>query len=633
MATDVATVFAETQALTAELMGKTTIALETATTALSDAGIYAFEPYDFQQPTMIFGNPVQTLSPPQRPLAPNLDVLPKVQEIISVMPTTPIKSIGTVPARPNITTPSKPSTSIGSAPTAPTATAQLQLPSKPTMLPLSSTVLPYPTVTMPNVPAWSDPSFVGTAPTSIQTISMNEYLALLTSTYAKYASSMPSMVQSNWRAWYSTMLQDHPMVATLQGVLTSYFNTGGAGIPITIESAIVTRAQDKVTGEQRRATKKVWEEAAKRGLWMPSGALAAGLKEAAQLSAEATSKVVTDVAIKNLELEHDHMKFMLTAAETLEKTLQDTSVGIARGVIEINGQAVEITKTVLQGMVAVNDAIVKVYLAQWEGYKAAVEKYRADIQVIQAKVQLYEAEIRAELAKTEVNKSVVAVLDSIVRANQSIVQMYKTQIDAETAKLEVDRVKALLYESQVRGYVGTVDAFRARWDGYKSEVEATLAQSQVYEAQVRGYSAGVGAYSAEVAAYGESCRAVGIRAEAIGKSNQAELAAWTAKADGLLRAFGENMRAFATEWQAKVAEAQINGEYYKANVGAITAYNATNIQQQMEMGRQHLVQWQTQLESALRAAQGLKEISAVWQNIASSSLSGLTAFAGQFVSQ
>jgi len=633
MATDVATVFADTATMTAELLGSTTTALEVATAALSDPSIYAFEPYDFQQPIMIFGSPVQSLSPPARPETPNLDMLPRVQPIVSTMPTAPTKNIGTVPSAPSITTPSKPSTSIGSAPTAPTLTAVLQLPVKPTMLPLSSTVLPYPTVTIPDVPVWSDPSFVGTAPDPIHTISMDEYLAMLTDTYAEYASSMPSLVQSNWRAWYSTMLQDHPMVGTLQGILTSYFNTGGAGIPVMIENAIVTRAQDKVTGEQRRATKKVWEEAAKRGLWMPSGALAAGLKEAAQISAEATSKVVTDVAIKNLELEHDHMKFMITAAETLEKTLQDTSVGLARGVIEINGQAVEITKTVLQGMVAVNDAIVKVYLAQWEGYKAAVEKYRADIQVIQAKVQLYEAEIRAELAKTEVNKAVVAVLDSIVRANLSIVQMYKTEIDAETAKLEVDRVRALLYESQVRGFVGTVDAFRARWDGYKSEVGATLAQAQVYESRVRGYSAGVGAYSAEVAAYGEYCRSVGIRADATAKSNQAELAAWTAKADGLLRAFGENMRAFATEWQAKVAEAQINAEYYKANTAAITAYNATNIQQQMEMGRQHLVQWQTQLESALRAAQGLKEIGAVWQNIASSSLSGLTAFAGQFAQQ
>ena len=633
MATDVATVFAETQALTAELVDRTTTALETATAALSDPSIYAFEPYDFQQPVMIFGGPVRTLSPPSRPQNPVLEPLPKVQPIVANLPNEPKKTLGAVPTAPIIKPPSLPGVSVGQGPTSPELTAVLNLPTPPTLLPLGSTVLPYPTVTIPSAPVWSNPSFVGTAPDDIHTISMDEYLAMLTSTYNNYASAMPSLVQSNWRAWYSTMLQDHPMVATLQGVLTSYFSTGGTGIPVTIESAIITRAQDKVTGEQRRATKKVWEEAAKRGLWMPSGALAAGLKEAAQISAEATSKVVTDVAIKNLELEHDHMKFMLTTAETLEKTLQETSVGIARGVIEINGQAVEITKTVLQGMVAVNDAIVKVYLAQWEGYKAAVEKYRADIQVIQAKVQLYEAEIRAELAKTEVNKSVVAVLDSIVRANMSIVQMYKTQIDAETAKLEVDRVRTLLYESQVRGYVGTVDAFRARWDGYKSEVEGGLAQSQVYEAQVRGYSANVGAYSAEVAAYGESCRAVGIRAEATSKSNQAELAAWTAKADGLLRAFGENMRAFATEWQAKVAEAQINAEYYKANVGAITAYNATNIQQQMEMGRQHLVQWQTQLESALRAAQGLKEISAVWQNVASSSLSGLTAFAGQFVSQ
>ena len=631
---DVPAVFNDVYAMAEKLTADMTAAIQTASDALSQTGIYEYKPYEFQPPIMTFGGPDRIIPPPGKPGAPNLRPLPIVQEIKGDLPKEIREWTELAPVAKDIDIPPTPtSPSIGAQPSPPPQPKDLNLPQAPTLMPLGDTTLPYPTIRVPTAPLWLAPIFIGKPPDPIQTITLDEYLQKLTDTYAEYSSSMPDLVQSNWRKWYATVLADHPMIGTLQGILTSYFNTGGAGIPVTIENAIITRAQDKVTGEQRRATSKVWDEMAKRGLWMPSGALVAGLKEAAQISAEATSKVVTDTAIKNLELEHDHMKFMLGLAEKLEETLQTTSVALARGVIEINGQAIELTKTVLQGMIAINDAIVRIYLAQWEGYKAAVEKYRSDIQVITAKIQLYEAEIRAELAKTEVNKAKVSVIQTIAQANLAIVQAYKAQIDGETARLEADRVRAIVFEAQMRGFTGTVEAYRARWEGYGKEVDARLAQSRLYESKVHGYSAKVGAYAEEVRAYSERVRAVGVKAEAISKSNVANLASWTAEADGLLKAFGENMRAFATEWQAKVEEARVNAQYYQANVGAITAYNNITTQQQMEMGRQHLAQWTGQLEAALRAAAGLGQLAGITQNAASASLSGLTAFAGQFSSQ
>jgi hypothetical protein len=72
---------------------------------------------------------------------------------------------------------------------------------------------------------------------------------------------------------------------------------------------------------------------------------------------------------------------------------------------------------------------------------AAVEVFRAKIEANEQQVQLYEAQIKAELAKTEVNKATVEVLTALVNGNRAHAEMYKSQIDAETAKVEADRVR------------------------------------------------------------------------------------------------------------------------------------------------------------------------------------------------
>jgi hypothetical protein len=55
---------------------------------------------------------------------------------------------------------------------------------------------------------------------------------------------------------------------------------GGAGIPVPIEEAIVTRATDRLTCEYQRESAEVWDEMARKGLTLPSGALVSGRKAA-----------------------------------------------------------------------------------------------------------------------------------------------------------------------------------------------------------------------------------------------------------------------------------------------------------------------------------------------------------------
>lgn len=603
-------------------------AIQNAAGALANAANLTYLPFQFYYPSTSFGAPNKTINEPKRPTTPKLRAIPSVQQIPTDIPSFTDVLQAVAPSRPSVTAPNTPSPDLPAGFTPPSGGQTLNLPSLPTLLPIQNTGLPYPSINIPTSPSFNDPTFVGTAPGDPQSITMADYLLQLTNTYAQYSSLMPDLVKSNWRTWYALLLQDHPMIGTLQGILNTFFAGGGSGIPVPLETAIITRAGDRVAGEQRRARGKVYDAMDKAGLFLPSGALLAGLKESAQLESEANSKVITDIAIKQLDLEHDHMQFMLKLGHALEATLVETSVNIAKVLVEVNGQAIELTKTVLTGMIEINKIIVSIYLAKWEGYKAAVEVYKAQISANESRIRIYEAQIRAELAKVEVNKGVVDMITAFAQANNAIVQMYKAQIEGETAKLEIDRIKVLVYEAQMRGYVAQVEAYKARWEGYTAEVNGQLAVSKLYESQVVGYKAEIDAFIGKATVYEARTRALAERADAISKTNSANLNSWTAEMDGTLKAFGYDMDVYKTQWLAEVERLKIEASYWAVGMETIRAFNSTNAQLQMEMGREHLAQWVQQLEGNLRAAQGLTSVASTSSALAGSVLSGVTSFAG-----
>lgn len=627
MASDPLAILEEHDTLAGTLVGEARDALLAAAQALGATGAIEYTPFQFTDPIMAFGVPNTNIDKPSTPTTPNLDSVPTVQTVPSDVPEFNDTFTATVPTLPQITIPGDPSPYLPAGLVPPAMTGNVYMPTAPSLLPMGSMVLPYPTLLTPVVPTIIDPVFSGVAPDPIQSISMDDYLEMLTSTYQNYANSIPALVQANWRQWYAVLMADHPLIGQMLSVISGYLVTGGSGVPTTIEDAIVTRARDRVVGEQRRASAKVWGEMAKRGLWMPSGALLSGLKEAAQLEAEAASKVTTDVAVKNIELEHDHMKFMLDFGKGMETLLCSTSMDIAKVQAELNGQAIELTKTVLTGMIEINKAIIQIYMAQWEGYKAGVEVYKAQIEAGVMRVNLYRAEIEAEMAKTEINKSVVAMYEAIINANQATVNLYRAQIEGETAKLEVDRTRATIFEAQTRGFVAQVEAYRARWEGYTAQVKGQEAKAQVYAEQVKGYLALVQAYAAKASAYESRTRGYVAKVDAISKSNIAQLAAWTAKADGLLKVYGYHTEAYRTQWTAAVEQMKVQATYWQASVESIRAFNSTRTQQQMELGRENLAQWATRLESAVRAAQGLAQVGAVYATTSASVMSGVTSLA------
>jgi hypothetical protein len=516
------------------------------------------------------------------------------------------------------------------APAMPTAPI---FPDVPSTYPLPPFVLPYPVVTIPDAPVLDIPVFSGVEPTPISKPSLQEYLDLLRETYDTYAEDVFQRIKSHWKEWMLAMLADQPLIGELRSRITSYLATGGAGVPVPIEDAIVERARGRLQGEYTRAADEVWGSMAQRGLFLPSGALMAGLREARQKSAEAVGAVVTDVAIKNIDIEHKHMQFMLNLAKELETEIMKTSVNVGQLVTTINGQAIDLTKLVLTGMVEINNLIVKIYQAEWDGYKANADVYRTRIEACKLLVDIYEAEIKAELAKTEVNKAHVDVLQSVVAANNSIVAMYKAQIDAETAKIEYSRVQAQIFGEIVRAYVAEVEGWKAEWQAYTSKVEGELAKVKVYTAQVESFTARVQAFKADADAYAAQVQGIAAEADAIAKTNKATLDAWTAEVEGLLKIDTTNVEVYKAQWQAAVEQVKTNVEYWKAQNEVQQRNRDREANLMIEERREALSDWQQRMQALLQAAQGMSGASQVAAQLAGSTMSGITSFAGKLVEE
>ena len=592
------------------------------------ATVAPYQPYEWQvgSPPFIAYNP--TYLTPTKPALGSLPSDASLKDYPAIKDISP----GTVPTntaqKPTLNFPNTPSGPPGDTTGTVPKVYDPHYPSQPVMYPLPAATLPYLTLTLPKPPTWTDPVLHAVAPDDIQVITLEEYLKKLTDTYANYADVIPRLVQGHWIEWYRAMLAENPLLAKIENILSTYYDNGGAGIPVPIEEAIITRATDRVSAEYKRAQAAVFDSAARRGLLLPSGAMLAGLKEARQTAAEAVSKVVTDTAIKNLELEHDYMKFMLQLGLDFEKTLLSFAGDIAKTVTELNGQALEMVKQVLTGMIAINDANVKIYSAKWQGYVAAVEAYKAEWMGVEARIRAYEAQIKAELAKTEIDKAYVEVLVAMVGANRALVELYKAGIDAETAKIEGSRVAIQGYQAAVQAYVAKIEAYKAQWQGYAAANEGQLARSKAYEAEVQGYTASVNGYRASIEGQSEVVKAIGVNIDAVAKENEGKLKAWQIQLDGQIRAYTGQMEGYRAEWQA-VAE-QLRGYAEGARIMGdfLSRSYSTQTQIDIERAHQHLGEWTAQLNATVAAAHGVTEAANVASSVAASALNGLTAFAG-----
>lgn len=86
---------------------------------------------------------------------------------------------------------------------------------------------------------------------------------------------------------------------------------GGTGIPAEVENAIWERARSKEVLEARRIENEAIKTFSGRGFPLPPGALASQVQMAQQEAANKISTIGRDIAIKNIEIEIENIKFAI----------------------------------------------------------------------------------------------------------------------------------------------------------------------------------------------------------------------------------------------------------------------------------------------------------------------------------
>jgi len=299
---------------------------------------------------------------------------------------------------------------------------------------------------------------------------------------------------------------------------------GGTGLDPVVEQGIWDRARSREAQLAENNINEATRNHAARGFSLPSGALAAQIRDAQRVALAKASEVSRDIAIKQADLEQTNVQKTIDQGIALEGQLISYASQIEQRAFEAASYLAE--------------NAVQVYNAQVEGYRVLIQKYTAYADIYRtlmqsetAKVEAYKAQIDGERAKAEVNKALIDQVRARIEVRQAQIALYKEQVLAAQALIEAEKIKVEVFGERVRAYVAEVNANTAKVEAFKAKVDsnralvdiygvdvqaysaytnalgqAARARADVYSATVSGYKAKVDAFSARVNAAAEKVR-------------------------------------------------------------------------------------------------------------------------------
>lgn len=488
--------------------------------------------------------------------APTLDALPTTPNMPTIavnMPTDTPNSLSI--AEPSISidnfTDAAPTLTFGTAPTISYGT----VPSVPTV---SNVPLPQAdTLVMPDAPTYLSLSSVAVPVVDLHTEWLTKLetlptLSLLEPTPYSYAAGPE----------YASQL-----LTTLKARLVERL-TGGTGLPEAVEQAIWDRARSRETQTALANEAEIMRQSEAFGFSLPSGTLAAQLRQAQQDYYDKISTLSRDVAIKQAELEQENMKQTIAEVMQLEAKLIDYSY-------QIEHLAFESSKQYADNAIQIYNAGVEGYKALMAGYQMYAQAYDTIIKAETAKVEIYKAELQGELTKAQVNQALVTQYKAAIDAQMSKVEIYKAQVGAAQTLVQLEATKVSAAGEQVKAYVAQVNAETAKVEAYKAGVQAEVSKVEAYKATVQAYSAKVGGQA-------EKAKAEVTRYSALVQAKTAEWEGFKTK----VQAEAERVKALGLQ-----SNALLDG--YKASAAAIES-----------KARMHTQVWETKIKD-YEAAQNL----------------------------
>lgn len=323
---------------------------------------------------------------------------------------------------------------------------------------------------------------------------------------------------------------------------------GGTGLSPAAEQAIWDRARSRETTVAQANQDEVMRASEAFGFQLPTGVLAAQLREAQQGYYDKLSTLSRDVAIKQAELEQENLKQTISQGMELEGKLVDYSY-------KMEQLTYETAKTYADNAIQVYNAAVEQYKALLGGYQTYASAYKAIIDSELTKVEVYKAQLAGEQTKAQINSNLVQQYKAQVEAGMSQVEIYRAQVGAAQTLVQLEQAKIGAAGEQIRAYVAQINVETSKVEAYKATVQAEATKIEVYKAQTQ-------AYSAKSAAQAEKARAQISWYGALAQAKAAEWDGWKAKVAGetaRVQALGTQSNVLVDGYRAGAAAAEAQG--------------------------------------------------------------------------
>lgn len=335
------------------------------------------------------------------------------------------------------------------------------------------------------------------------------------------------------------------MVDQVVAKLTTMLN-GENGIPAPVVTQIWSREADREAEQAFRAEQEAREDWAARGFTRPGGPVAALLQRVRQNSQNQRNAQSRDVAIKEIDVLLDQLKFAVAQGIALEQTW----IGLYTSVQDRRLQAAQVAVNIA---IAVFNAKVSLFNAEMQAFQIEAQVYRERVQAEVAKVQVYAEQVRAQSLIGQLNQQEVELYVSRLRAVETNVRVYLGFVETYTAQLNGERMKLDVYRTTLEAESTKLQASAIESQIFGQLVQAENIKQQTALTRVQAYTANVTAWSTQYNALIERFRAE------------------MSQVDGQVRIFDAQVR--AVEGALGVARARID-EVSQRNQARIQGFTA-----------------------------------------------------------
>lgn len=185
---------------------------------------------------------------------------------------------------------------------------------------------------------------------------------------------------------------------------------GGTGVPANIQDAIWERARRAEIMEAKRVESEAISAFASRGFTMPGGYVASQVMAAQQEAANKSSTIGRDIAIKNVELEIENIKFAIQQGVALRVGVLGALGSYIRAYMSPIELAMEKAKVLAD--------------AQQRLWSSTADYYRAMVSEAQLAVSVHEINARShDSLQNNQNASLQRSIESRVSAAVSVAQV------------------------------------------------------------------------------------------------------------------------------------------------------------------------------------------------------------------